>query len=175
MPRLERRGMFFRAVPFRVGPCRFVLGRAVSCRGGRCRGALCLFVPCRAVGGVRGCAGSVRGADGSRTGRAGAGWKAGRCGARGSLRSVWVLRGSSGREGLSGGRGCCTGARMSCGPGGAADGAALHGMAGPAGGDGSVQGVRRGGDCECRLYSLSLPRSAAGKCMAAAFRKDFGP
>ena len=63
--------MFFRVVLCRAGPC------LVSCRGGRCRGALCLFVPCCAVGGVRGCAGSVRGADGFRTDRAGAGWEAG--------------------------------------------------------------------------------------------------
>lgn len=129
--------MLFRFMPccfvlFRAGPCRIIMSwRAVSCR-------VVSFVSCCAVGSVRGCAGSVRRADGSRAGCAGAGWEAG-----GQMRGPGFPAGNMdaarrfgpGRAGMSGGHGCCTErGRVSCGPGGVVCGAALHGMAGPAGG-----------------------------------------
>lgn len=139
MPRLGRRGMFFRAVPFRAVPCRFVSYRAMpyhvmaggvvahcvfSCRVAQSAACVAAQAPCgeRPV-----FAQTVRVPDGKR---------AGKCGARGSLRGVRVLCGGSDCAGLSGGCGCCTEkSRVSCGPGGAVCGAALHGMAGPAGGE----------------------------------------
>ena len=113
--------MSFRFVPGRAMP-RIMSWRAVSWR----------VVSFRAV---------LRGLRRAGSGRfshrlCGAGWEAGgQMRGPGSLRGVRVLRGGSGCAGLSGGRGCCTEKSwVSCGPGGAADGAALHGMAGPAGG-----------------------------------------
>lgn len=132
MPRLGRRGMFFmffRAVLFCFVLCRAGPGHASYhvVAGGVV--ARCVF-SCRAARRrLRAESGRFsRRLCGCRmgSGRADAG--------PGSLRGVRVLRGGSGCAGPAGGRGCCTGARMSCGPGGAVCDAALHGMAGPAGG-----------------------------------------
>ena len=161
--------MLFRFMPccfvlFRAGPCRIyhvvasgVVSRCVFCfvLRGRQRAGLCRL---RA------------GADGSRADCAGAGWKAGRrteipCGEYGCCAAVRIVRACpDGADAARKGAGRCC---RWCGF--ARDGGPVRR------GNDSVQGVRRGRDCEYRLYSLSLPRSAAGKCMAAAFRKDFGP
>lgn len=129
--------MFFRAVLFRVVSCRFVPGRAMP-RIMSWRAVSWRVVSFRAVRSAA--CGAAQAPCGERTVfaqtvRVPDGKRAGKCGARGFLRGVRVLRGGSGRAGMSGGCGCCTEkGRVSCGPGGAVCGAALHGMAGPAGG-----------------------------------------
>ncbi len=178
MPRLPRRGMFFhvfscRFVSFccRAGPCRIMSWRAVSwrvvsfravLRGRRRAGLRRLRAesgrfsrrPC----GCRMGSGQADAGPGFPAGSTGAARRFGLCG---PVRRARMLHGK-GPDVVRAVR-CC----LWCG-------FARDGWPGRRG-NGSVQGVRRGGDCECRLYSLSLPRSAAGKCMAAAFRKDFGP
>lgn len=173
---------------FRFMPCCFVLFRAVSCRfvsfcagpghasyhvvaGGvvarcvfSCRAAL--SAACGAAQAPRGerpvFAQAVRVPDGKR-----AGGRVGQipCGEYGYCAAIRIVRAyPDGADAARKGAGRCC---RWCGF--ARDGGPVRR------GNDSVQGVRRGRDCEYRLYSLSLPRSAAGKCMAAAFRKDFGP
>lgn len=174
MPRLGRRGMFFH-----VFSCRFVPGRAMP-RIMSWRAVSWRVVSFRAV--LRG-----RRRAGLRRLRAGSGRFSHRpCGCR-----MGSGRANAGPGVPCGEYGCCTAVRAvrACPEGadaarkraGCRAGRAVLSVVRLCTGwrarqeGGSVQGVRRGGDCECRLYSLSLPRSAAGKCMAAAFRKDFGP
>ena len=172
MSRLGRRGMFFHVVSFHAVLCRFVSCRAMpylSCRGERCRVALCLlFRAARsaACGAVQAPCGSGRF---SRR-LCGCRMESGQadkipCGEYGCCAAVRIVRACpDGADAARKGAGRCC---RWCGF--ARDGGPVRR------GNDSVQGVRRGRDCEYRLYSLSLPRSAAGKCMAAAFRKDFGP
>lgn len=176
MPRLPRRGMFFHVFSCRFVSCRFVPGRAMprimSWRAVSWRVVSFLAVlRCRQRAGLR----RLRAESGGFSRRL--------CGCR-----MGSGRANAGPGVPCGEYGCCAAVRA-CpeGTDAARKGAGCRAgravlsvvrlctgwLARPEGG--SVQGVRRGRDCECRLYSLSLPRSAAGKCMAAAFRKDFGP
>lgn len=172
MSRLGRRGMFFHVVSFHA-----VLFRFVSCRA-------MPYYHVVAGGVVARCVFSCRAALSAACGAAQA-----PCGSGRFSRRLCGCRMESGQADKipCGEYGCCAAVRvvMACPEGadaarkGAGRCCRWCGFARDGGpvrrGNDSVQGVRRGRDCEYRLYSLSLPRSAAGKCMAAVFRKDFGP